>query len=287
MYYATIDLTLKASVKRGDNSLSVVTIQTIAKSSDENKIALEYLLDYGAVFGRATRTVFAMRNRIGKTDTKANELEKFICKEIEKKFGLSNTEAKNAYNKALAAYESQSELVDLYIEENYERIKGIRRTIKKLEAKLNLAIASGHNSIARNLKRKIHFKQQKINKIDAKIVRLKESKASGKFSVTFGSARLFEKQYRLEKNGYQSHKEWLEDWRAARSNRSFFIGSKNFASGNQLVRYNAQNNALTITVSPCLRAKYGDTVTLHADCVCTRSRVVAGSNRTRPLHLYS
>lgn len=243
--------------------MSIVTIQAKINKFDNNKIGLDYLQEYGEIFGRATRTAFAMRNRIGKTDTKESELEKFICKELESKFGLSNSEAKNVYNKASAVYSSQSELVELYIEENFDRIKGIHQTIKKLEFKLNKAIAAGQDSTVKKLKKKIHFKQQKINKLNAKIAKLKESKASGKFSVTFGSAKLFEKQYRQELNGYKSHSEWLSDWRAERRARSFFIGSKNFGAGNQLVRYNSDFDTLTITVSPPLRAKYGETVTLH------------------------
>ncbi|MBO3463387.1 IS200/IS605 family accessory protein TnpB-related protein [Aetokthonos hydrillicola Thurmond2011] len=243
--------------------MSIVTIQTVVKSSPENEIGLDYLEEYGKVFGQATRTAFSIRNRIGKTDKKAFELEKLICKELETRYGLSNTEAKNAYNKASAVYDSQLELVDLYIEENIDRIKGIRKTIKKLEFKLNKANKSGQQTVVKNLKRKIHFKTQKINKLEAKIKRLRESKAAGTLSVVLGTSKLFEKQYRLEQNGYKSHEEWLEDWRDARSNRSFFIGSKNFASGNQLVRYDAQTKTLTITVSPCLREKYGDSATLH------------------------
>ncbi|KYC42212.1 hypothetical protein WA1_19710 [Scytonema hofmannii PCC 7110] len=243
--------------------MSVVTIQTTAFNTNQNRTALDYLEEYGIIFGQATRTAFALRNRIGKTTTKESGLEKTICKELEKRFGISNSEAKNAYNKAASTYSSQVELVDLYIEDNYDRIKEIRQTIKKLEFKLSKAVVSGHESTAKRLKRKIHFKQQKINKLEAKILRLKESKTTGHFTVTFGSSRLFEKQYRLKENGYKNKKEWLEDWRAERSNRSFFIGSKNFASGNQLVRYNAISQTLTITVTPELRAKYGDAVTLH------------------------
>ncbi len=243
--------------------MSIVTIQTQINKCVENKIGLEYLQQYGELFGRATRTAFAMRNRIGKTDKKDSELEKFICKELESKFGLSNSEAKNVYSKASALYSSQSELVELHIEENLARIKGIYQALKKLEFQLNKAIASEQIARVKKIKKKIHFKQQKINKLQAKIVRLKESKASGKFSVTFGSAKIFEKQYRLEKNGYSSHNEWLEDWRGQRSARSFFVGSKNFGAGNQLVRYSSQNNTLTLTVSPSLRPKYGDSVSLH------------------------
>jgi len=74
---------------------------------------------------------------------------------------------------------------------------------------------------------------------------------------------LSEQQYRLEQNGYASHEEWLKDWRAERSNRSFFIGSKNYQGGNQLVRYDVEKRTLTITVTPSLREKYGNSVTLH------------------------
>ncbi len=243
--------------------MSVITIQTMANSTIKNKLAFDYLSEYGDVFGQAIRTAFSLRNRIGKTQIKELELEKTICKELEKRFVMSNSEAKNAYNKASASYASQVKLVDLYIEDNYERIKGIRRTIKKLEFKLNKAVASGQESTAKSLKRKIHFRQQKINKLDAKILDLLESKAAGKFTVTFGSSKLFEKQYRLDENGYKSKEEWRLDWRSARSALSFFIGSKNYQGGNQLVRYDPLLRTLTITVTPKLRAKYGDRVILH------------------------
>ncbi len=244
----------------------MVTIQTLAGNAQkmpENKQALEYLEEYGEIFGQAIRQGYSERNKIGLTEKKARELESNICKQLEEKYKLSASEARNAYNKSSAAYDSQAELVDLYIDESFDRIRELRRTIKKLELKLKKAQESGQTSTASNLTKKIHYKQQKINKVEAKIVRLKKSRAEGKFSVTFGSARLFEQQYRLEENGYASHEEWLLDWRESRSARSFFIGSKNYQGGNQLVRYDAEKHTLTITVTPSLREKYGSTVTLY------------------------
>ena len=137
-------------------------------------------------------------------------------------------------------------MVDIYIDESFDRIRELRRTIKKLEFKLKKARDLGQVSTASSLSKKIHYKQQKINKVEAKIARLKKSRDRGKFSVTFGSARLSEKQYRLEENGYASHEEWLKDWRESRSNRSFFISSKNYQGGNQLVRYDAEKHTLTL-----------------------------------------
>ena len=178
-------------------SLSVVTIQSLAGNAQkipENKKALEYLEEYGAIFGQAIRKAYSERNKIGKTDKKAGELESFICKQLEEKYKLSASEARNAYNKAFAVYKSQAELVDLYIDESYDRIKELRKTIKKLNFHLKKAQDSGQTSTASKLKKKIHYKQQKINKADTKIARLRKSREEGRFSVTFGSARLFEKQ---------------------------------------------------------------------------------------------
>ena len=229
----------------------------------ENKQALEYLEEYGALFGQAIRKGYSERNKLGKTYKKTRFVESFICKQLEEKYKLSASEARNAYNKSSAAYDSQGKLTDIYIDESFDRIRELRRTIKKLEFKRKKAQDLGQISTASNLTKKIHYKQQKLNKVEAKIARLKESRDEGRFSVTFGSARLFEKQYRLEENGYASNEEWLEDWRESRSNRSFFIGSKNYHGGNQLVRYDAEKHTLTITVTPSLREKYGSTVTLY------------------------
>ena len=234
-----------------------------ADKTPENNQALNYLDEYGMIFGQAIRKGYSERNKIGKTDKKSREIESFICKQLEENYKLSSTEARNAYSKSSAAYDSQAKLADIYISESFDRIKELRRTIKKLEFKLKKAQDSTQTSTANKLVRKIHYKQQKINKSEAKIVRLKESRKQGKFSITFGSSRLFEKQYRLEENGYANHKEWLTDWRAERSNSSFFIGSKTYQGGNQLVRYDTEKHTLTITVTPSLRKKYGKNVTLH------------------------
>ncbi|WP_407885253.1 hypothetical protein [Scytonema sp. NUACC26] len=80
----------------------------------------------------------------------------------------------------------------------------------------------------------LHYKSNKIQSLQAKIKTLKQQHESGRFSVTFGSSRLFDKQNRLEINGYTNHEAWREDWRHARSNRIYYEGAKLFQSGNQL-----------------------------------------------------
>jgi len=267
-----------------------VTIQRLAHDAEktpENKQALDYLDEYGAIFGQATRKGYSERNKIGKTDKKSREIESFICKQLEENYELSSTEARNAYSKSSAAYESQEELADLYISESFDRIRELRRTIKKLEFKLKKAEDSGQTSTTNKLMRKIHFKQQKINKAEAKILRLKESRKQGKFSVTFGSSRLFEKQYRLEENGYASHEEWLSDWRAERSKSSFFVGSKTYQGGNQLVRYDTEKHTLTFPRYAKSPRKIWQECYVARHCFSLWRRVVESSNRTSQENLNS
>lgn len=84
--------------------------------------------------------------------------------------------------------------------------------------------------------------------------RLKELK-EGEMSICLGGKKLFKAQYNLEENGYSSHEEWLEDWREARTNRIFYIGSSDEKFGNQ----NCQliNGTLQVRVIPALEERYG------------------------------
>ena len=51
--------------------------------------------------------------------------------------------------------------------------------------------------------------------------------------LCFGSRTLFRAQFALAANGYASHADWRREWRAARSNQFFVIGSKDETAGCQ------------------------------------------------------
>ena len=57
---------------------------------------------------------------------------------------------------------------------------------------------------------------------------------SGLIRLCFGSRRLWRKQYALEANGYSNYGEWLRDWRSARSDEFFVLGSRDETAGCQL-----------------------------------------------------
>jgi IS605 OrfB family transposase len=240
-----------------------VTIQTRSPQIEENEVAINYLNEFGVTFGRAIRTSFCLRNRLGKTKESSKSLRTSIANELETRYGLSNTEAKNASLRGLAAYDSQAALVDIYIEEASCRIKAIRKSIGKNYGLIKKAKKIDDRFEVRRLKKSNHYKTNRIAKTEIQITRLKQSRLAGRFRVCFGSKRLARKQHHLEENNYSSHAEWLSDWQLARSSQLFYEGSNNYGGGNQLVRYNSEEKTLVVTVSPQFREKYGETVTLH------------------------
>ena len=78
--------------------------------------------------------------------------------------------------------------------------------------------------------------------------------------LCFGSKRLWRKRDHLEANGYASHEEWLQDWRDARSNEFFVLGSRDETSGCQLcVASIADDGSLTLRLRmpDCLAEQHG------------------------------
>ena len=69
----------------------------------------------------------------------------------------------------------------------------------------------------------------------------------GRLRLCFGSKKLWREQQRLEVNGYGSHEDWLRDWRDARSNEFFVLGSRDETAGCQLcVAGIADDGSLTL-----------------------------------------
>ena len=83
---------------------------------------------------------------------------------------------------------------------------------------------------------------------------------SGRLKLCFGSKKLWRRQSHLEANGYTNHQEWLADWRDARSNEFFVLGSRDETAGCQLcVASVADDGSLTLRVRmpDCLAQEYG------------------------------
>ena len=87
-----------------------------------------------------------------------------------------------------------------------------------------------------------------------------------RFHICFGSRKLFNAQHHLEVNGYESHDQWLEDWKKKRSGRFYCVGKSQAGGGTMLKVFpvdDARNYRLTIRIPRCLRAEFGDYLDLH------------------------
>ena len=80
----------------------------------------------------------------------------------------------------------------------------------------------------------VHQKRRRLGNLQSKLAVLEADIAAGQVRLCFGSRRLWRKQRHLAENGYSSHEEWLGDWRNARSDEFFVLGSRDETAGCQL-----------------------------------------------------
>ncbi len=72
----------------------------------------------------------------------------------------------------------------------------------------------------------VHQKKRRLASLKSRLAGLEDDIAEGRVRLCFGSKRLWRKQRDLEANGYGSHEEWVRDWRDARSDEFFVLGSR-------------------------------------------------------------
>ena len=82
--------------------------------------------------------------------------------------------------------------------------------------------------------RRVHAKRRRLANLKFRLAGLEADLAAGRVRLCFGSKKLWRKQYDLKANGYASHEAWLDDWRAARSDEFFVLGSRDETAGCQL-----------------------------------------------------
>ena len=106
----------------------------------------------------------------------------------------------------------------------------------------------------------VHQKKRRLANLRHRLVGLEADIAEGLVRLCFGSKRLWCKQHHLEASGYGSHEEWLSEWRDARSDEFFVLGSRDETSGCQLcVASIADDGTLTLRLRlpDCLANQHG------------------------------
>ena len=132
-------------------------------------------------------------------------------------------------------------------------IESLKTRIKRAEAQIAYAIERGDLNAA-------HQKKRRLSILAGRLASVLADKASGRVRLCFGSKKFWRKQYHLEANGYVSHDDWLADWRAARSDEFFVLGSKDKTSGCQMCVATVQDDGrvtLRLRLPDALTAKHG------------------------------
>ena len=139
------------------------------------------------------------------------------------------------------------------------RLGDLRRRIARAEQQVSDAAEHGRLDQVHQKKRRLANLRHRLSALEADI-------AAGRVRLCFGSKRLWRKQHNLETNGYASHEEWLRDWRDARSDEFFVLGSRDETAGCQLcVATVADDGTLTLRLRMpnCLAGQHGKYVVIQ------------------------
>ena len=150
------------------------------------------------------------------------------------------------------------------------KISSVREQQKMREDNLKRRISRAGQQIAVETRRgqsdRVHQKGRRLANLRNRLAALQADIAAGRVRLCFGSKRLWRKQHHLEANGFVSHEEWLRDWRDARSDEFFVLGSRDETAGCQLcVAGVADDGSLTLRLRlpDCLAGEYGKYLTIE------------------------
>ena len=132
-----------------------------------------------------------------------------------------------------------------------------RQTLEGLIARADKQLSA---LVGRATPQKLHQKRRRIANLKHRQRSVSADTDAGRLRLCFGSKKLWRSQYHLEANGYRCHAEWLADWRDARSNEFFVLGSRDETAGCQLcVATVADDGSLTLRLRmpDCLAQEYG------------------------------
>ena len=133
------------------------------------------------------------------------------------------------------------------------RADDLERRIRRAERQIALAVERGQAA-------QVHQKRRRLGNLKMRLAALEADIAADRVRICFGSKRLWRKQHHLEANSYGSHEEWLADWRDARSDEFFVLGSRDETAGCQLcVATVADDGTLTLRLRlpDCLAGQHG------------------------------
>ena len=193
---------------------------------------------YAALYGRVERKLFAA--------VSAGKAASSLKSEYLKRYGIPA----RMFNGVRVSLEGKIASVR---EQQKLRVDNLGRRIARAERQI--AGAADHGRC-----QQVHEKRRRLASLQSRLAALEADISQERVRLCFGSKRLWHKQYHLGENGYANRQEWLADWRAARSDEFFVLGSRDETGGCQLcVATVADDGTLTLRLRmpDCLVAQHG------------------------------
>ena len=153
--------------------------------------------------------------------------------------GHNPNKLKSSYLVKYGITARQFNAINIFLKGKIASIKELNKThLSELQTRIKKTVKCIKSLIRRKTKtirqaNKLHQKQRLLASQQHKLSQLQQDLKDDKARICFGSKRLFNKQFHLDDNGYNSHQEWKQDWINSRSRQFSLVGSKDEAAGNQ------------------------------------------------------
>jgi hypothetical protein len=214
----------------------IFTFQTRLTVTDSQSIALS---ETAEKFSQSQRTLFA--------NIASGDDPLIVKKEFMAQMGVDSRQYNAIRIELQGKVDSVVTLRTGYVQDIEHNIASLNKLIKKLSvdphkpkkptAKINKPKATTKIVVTESLEKrkkrlnKLHQKKRRLHRLEAKLAKLKADIKEERVHICFGSKKLFNAQFDLYANGYESHEEWLVDWQNTRNSQFFVVGSKDETAG--------------------------------------------------------
>ena len=183
---------------------NVFTITTELKLNREyNQLVSKYISDYIELFNKIQRLTFhRIKNYYIKNGKITLEDRNVIHAQLKEEFNLTSRAIDAILSNMLGRYESVKGLKEFERKSLERKISTLEKELTKLKEERTLQKISLNNNLKdfnfvkyKNLKRKIHWKQNRLNTKKQKLKNLEKEIETGKYKVCFGTKELLKKDY--------------------------------------------------------------------------------------------
>ncbi len=187
----------------------------------EAKIEYHPTLEALGVFYEALRRKALNWLQSGLIESELNESE--VEKRLQKEYGIQWAWADSISNEAKQTLDQLKTAKDNNIIALKERIKAKEKKASETQKYLTKQLKKGFRTVEEREKFKVTLLglKQKVLKVCGLKKDLEKLEKTDRLHICFGSKKLFSAQHHLKISGFNSHEEWLEEWRAKRSGRFY------------------------------------------------------------------